>query len=58
MNDKAAQKYLEPWKFSGTPITEFDLALLVKEVERDTRHKCAELVSKLGNDVFNLEWPE
>ena len=64
MNDKAADVYVDAWitfveeeqKVRGHEGVRRALRLLVKEVERDTRHKCADMTLELASRISNLEW--
>lgn len=59
MDDKTADKYVETFfdaieQSQGVDSKKRMLRLLVKEVERDTRHKAYDLVQRLGHDIENL----
>jgi len=59
MNDSTADKYVDAYLTPdfGQHDKEFQrrqLRLMVKEVERDTRHKAAMLASQLTSAIHNL----
>jgi len=60
MTDAEADKYVDQmvkgdeWSTATKGEVKRWLRILVKEVERDTRHKCCELVNKLSIDIHNL----
>lgn len=60
MNDASADKYVDSF-FSNIEACNTEdgkkrmLRLLVKEVERDTRHKAATIVNMAVNEIHNMQ---
>lgn len=62
MNDAAADKYVEIFHdiiahSKNDDDRKRNLRLLVKEVERDTRHLAFDILQKASCDISNLEHP-
>lgn len=64
MKPETLDNYVTTWgpflmddaKDKGTAAMERTLRLLIKEVERDTRHAACDEINKLNNAVHNLRF--
>ncbi len=61
MNDQSADKYVETFLPAIKDAASEEqhkrvLRLMVKEVERDARHKIIDLLNKVTQDVHNLQY--
>lgn len=65
MNDQTAEKYIDSLytvmpELNGLPLpSDFrrQLRLLIKEVDRDTRHRACEIMQGACGDIHNMDRP-